>query len=193
MGAPEETWVDVTAALRSGVQKLSMGETLCAQGFELEQAISAAEIGDPRMDPPLNPDMHVDALVEQGKMAVVLSLEQHAALLDALTVSMVQWWTGNPLHLTLYTSLHLAAREQVPMESPILRASVDVVQNLIDIARHISHHSGVVVVRHSACHSRRLNVFTHCSILLQQFTSGSAPWYLWAICRMKTSLWQRPF
>lgn len=146
MGAPEEAWVDVTAALRSGVQKLSMGETLCAQGFELEQAISAAEIGDPRMDPPLDPDMHADALVEQGKMAVDLSMEQQGALLDALTVRMVQWWTGNPLHLTLYTSLHLAARERVPMECSLLRASMDVVQSLIDLTRHISHHSGVVVV-----------------------------------------------
>lgn len=146
MAAAEETWVDVTAALRSGVMKMGMGETLCAQGFELEHAISAAEIGDPRMDPPLDPDMHADVLVGQGKMDVDLSMEQQAALLDALTIRMVQWWTGAPLHLTLYTSLHLAAREQVPLECHTLRACVDVVQSLVDITRHISHHSGVVVV-----------------------------------------------
>lgn len=164
MGASEETWVDVTAALRSGVKKLSVGETLCAQGFELEQAISAAEIGDPRMDPPLDPDMHADALVEQGKMSVELSLEQQAALLDALTVRMVQWWTGTPLHLTLYTSLHLAAREKVPEECSILRASVDVVQSLIDITRHICHHSGVVVVRHSPYHVYRQAYIPWCPL-----------------------------
>lgn len=162
----EETWVDVTDALRMGVKKLGMGEMLCAPGFELEQAISAAEIGDPRMDPPLDPGMHADALVEQGKMAVDLSMEQQAALLDALTVRMVQWWTGNPLHLTLYTSLHLAAREQVPMECSILRASVDIAQALIDITRHISHHSGVVVVWHTASVYKHLT-FWNCNLALR--------------------------
>jgi hypothetical protein len=152
MAASEEMWVDVTAALRSGVQKLKIGEMLCAQGFELEQAISAAEIGDPRMDPPLDPDMHPDALVERGEMSLELTMEQQAALLDALTVRMVQWWTGSPLHLTLYTSLHLAARERIPEERSVLRASVDIAQSLIDITRHISHHSGVVVVCNSSRH-----------------------------------------
>jgi hypothetical protein len=143
----EEMWVDVTAALRRGVQKLNLGEMLCAPGFELEQAISAAEVGDPRMDPPVKAEKNADALVEQGEMPLQLSHEQQAALLDALTVRLVQWWTGHPLHLTLYTSLHLAAIDKVPKERAVLRAIVDLVQALVDLTRHICHASGVIAVR----------------------------------------------
>ena len=146
MGDNKDVWVDIKAALDKGVSSLHVGEMLSVRNFNLHEAVSAAEIGDPRMDPPLQHDMHKDALVEQGQLKLDLTLSQQAALLDELLVKLVQWWRGHPPYLTLYTSLHLAARDSIPADKPVLRAIVDVVQALVDITRDIFHLSRVITV-----------------------------------------------
>lgn len=146
MGETGDYWVDIKAALDKGVRGLDVGEMLSVNSFNLHDAVSAAEIGDPRMDPPLQHDMEKDALVDQGHLTLDLTLLQQAALLDELLVKLVQWWKGQPPFLTLYTSLHLAARDNIPQDQPILRSVVDVVQGLIDVTRDIFHLSRVIVV-----------------------------------------------
>lgn len=144
-----DVWVDIKAALDKGVSNLNVGEMLSVRNFNLAEAVSAVEIGDPRMDPPLQHDMRKDALVDQGQLDLDLTLSQAAALLDDLLVKLVQWWKGHPPYLTLYTSLHLAARDQIPADKLVLRAIVDVVQALVDITRDIFHLSRVITVRHT--------------------------------------------
>lgn len=147
MGQKGDVWVDIKSALHKGVDSLRMGEMVSVQNFNLHEAVSAAEIGDPRMDPPLQHDMQKDVLVEKGLLNLDLTLAQQAALLDALLVKLVQWWKGHHPYLTLYTSLHLAAMDNIPAEKTVLRAIVDVVQGLIDLTRDIFHLSGVISVR----------------------------------------------
>lgn len=147
MGQKEDVWVDIKSALDKGVKSLNMGEMVSVPSFNLHEAVSAAEIGDPRMDPPLQHEMQKDDLVEQGLLDLDLTLAQQAALLDELLIKLVQWWKGNHPYLTLYTSLHLAARDEIPVEKVVLRATVDVVQGLVDLTRDIFHLSGVISVR----------------------------------------------
>jgi Mak10 subunit, NatC N(alpha)-terminal acetyltransferase len=141
----ETGWVDVTAALRRGVQSLRTGELLARTDFSPDQAISAIEIGDSRMDQPLTEACHIPSLLAAGRMPTNLSMAQVAALMDAMTFSLVQWWKGHSLQQTLQTVLYFRAQEELK-DFPLLAASTGLVTALVSVSRDVISLSGVLMV-----------------------------------------------
>lgn len=144
--ASAAAWDDVTEALRRGVQTLRAGELVARDDFAPEQAISAVEIGDPRMDLPLTAACHIPSLLAAGRMPLDVGMAAAAALLDALTFKLLQWWRGHSLQQTLQTVLYFRAQDALA-NAPLLAASAGIVTALVSVTRDIISLGGVLMVR----------------------------------------------
>lgn len=139
-------WIDVADALRQGASELRLGEMLQTPTFQLSQAISAVEIGDVRMDFPLNESTHVPSLLAAGKMPLDLDLPVQLAVVDGLIAMVAQWWTGVTLLQTVYTSLYMLSQPELTKE-PYLKAACSIVTAIISICKFVIYQSLVVEVR----------------------------------------------
>lgn len=143
-------WVNVADALQRGAAQLRLGEMLHTPTFQLAQAISAVEIGDPRMDFPLNESTHVPSLLADGKMPLGLDLPVQLAVVDSLIALLAQWWTGVTLLQTVYTSLYMLAQQDL-VKDPYLKAATSIVTAIVGISKFIIYQSMVVEVRSLVC------------------------------------------
>jgi hypothetical protein len=141
-----DQWVDVTAALGKARATLKSGEMLHSPHFTVEQAMTALEIGDPRMDAGAEAKPDVQSMICSGCMRVDLSMAETVQLLECLECKLVQWWKGHTLHQTIYTSLHVLGHERLK-EEPILDAAVLLILALVSVSKQIIHDCGVIHVR----------------------------------------------
>lgn len=144
--AAAEKWVDVTEALRKGRGSLKTGEMLNVAHFALEQAMTAIEIGDVRMDMPVDKSHYLPELLKSGVLKTHLTWAETAQLLDCLTSKLVQWWEGKNLQQTVYTSLHMIAQNQLEAQ-PVLQAATALVSGIVSVCKHIIVSSCVINVR----------------------------------------------
>ena len=142
----KEKWVDVVDVLRKGQAALKLGETLHVTNFASEQAMTAIEIGDPRMDVQVDEKHHLPSLLATGVLETDISFAQAAQLLDCLTSKLVQWWQGCSLQQTLYTSMHLLAQDRLD-NAPVLLAITGLVSAIVSITKHVIAHCSVINVR----------------------------------------------
>lgn len=151
MAPPEPgKWVDVTDTLRRAQDSLHLGEMLHVPHFVVDQAMTAIEIGDPRMDAGPDAGLELQAQLDSDKLQPDLSLQQSAVLLDFLVSKLVQWWSGRSLQQTVYTSLHVLGHNRLDAH-PVPRVIASLVLGLVSLCKAIIQDSGVVHVRHSPC------------------------------------------
>jgi len=105
----DNSWFDVQATLQAAAGQLQPGEMLQAEHFNLFEAMSAVEIGDPKMDAGLDTASAPtpDQLVEQGLAPLELSHQQHLAILDQLAAMQASWHVGNSLAQTVFVCLYM--------------------------------------------------------------------------------------
>ena len=111
---PEKEWADVQHVLRSAASELQTGELMHTESFSLFEAMSAIEIGDPKMDAGLDTARAptADELIEQGVAPVELSENQLLAVTDQLFAVQASWHAGNSLAQTVFTCLYLMRPER---------------------------------------------------------------------------------
>lgn len=109
-------WQDVHDVLRQAAVQLQPGELLHTESFNLFEAMSAIEIGDPKMDAGLDAAnaATADELVQQGHAPEELSNEQILAVMDKLLALQASWHTGNALPQTVFTCLYLLRPDRCP-------------------------------------------------------------------------------
>ena len=105
----DNSWFDVQSTLQVAASQLQPGEMLQAEHFNLFEAMSAVEIGDPKMDAGLDTASAPtpDQLVEQGLAPLELSHQQHIAILDQLAAMQASWHVGNSLAQTVFVCLYM--------------------------------------------------------------------------------------
>ena len=102
-------WVDVHHVLKQAAGQLQQGELLHTESFSLFEAMSAIEIGDPKMDAGLDTANAptADELVQQGHAPEELSSNEALAVMDKLLALQASWHAGNSLPQTVFTCLYL--------------------------------------------------------------------------------------
>ena len=138
--------MDVTDALRKGNAALKLGETVQTSTFAVEQAMTAIEIGDERMDRPVQESQLLTSRLASGIVEQELSFAQVALFLDCLTAKLAQWWSGCSLSQTVYTSLHMLAQDRL-QEQPAMAAGTALLSAIVSMSKQIIHTSSVVYVR----------------------------------------------
>ncbi|EHY54835.1 N-alpha-acetyltransferase, non-catalitic subunit [Exophiala dermatitidis] len=96
---------DITRQFRGAASRLRPGKLVKDEHFTLFEAVSALEIGDPKMDSGAlrsGPDDEEDL-----DLSLTPSAEEIIWLMDELTCREVAWHTGYPLSQTLFTSVHI--------------------------------------------------------------------------------------
>ncbi len=105
----DDCWFDVKPTLQQVTEQLQHGEMLQSEHFNLFEAMSAVEIGDPKMDAGLEtanaPTQ--DQLIEQGLAPLDLSMSQLIATLDQLAAMQASWHVGNSLAQTVFVCLYM--------------------------------------------------------------------------------------
>ena len=151
MPPPESgKWVNVTDTLRQAQGSLALGEMLHVPHFTVEQAMTAIEIGDPRMDAGPDAGVELQAQLDSDQLQPALSVQQSAVLLDYLISKLVQWWSGRSLQQTVYTSLHVLGHNRLDAH-PVPRAIASLVLALVSMCKTIIQDSGVIHVRRLPC------------------------------------------
>ncbi len=102
-------WFDVQSILQAAASQLQPGEMLQAEHFNLFEAMSAVEVGDPKMDAGLDTATAPtpDQLVEQRLAPLELSHQQLIAILDQLAAMQASWHVGNSLAQTVFVCLYM--------------------------------------------------------------------------------------
>ena len=105
----DQCWLDVQPALREVSAQLQHGEMLHSDHFSLFEAMSAVQIGDPKMDAGLDAANAptAQALVEQGLAPLSLTPPQLIATMDQLTTMQASWHAGNTLAQTVFVCLYM--------------------------------------------------------------------------------------
>ncbi|KAI1614818.1 Mak10 subunit, NatC N-terminal acetyltransferase-domain-containing protein [Exophiala viscosa] len=96
---------DITRQFRTAASTLRPGKVVKDEHFTLFEAVSALEIGDPKMDSgsvAFDPDTEVEF-----DFTATISPEEIIWLMDELLCREVAWQMGYPLSQTLFTSVHL--------------------------------------------------------------------------------------
>ncbi|RMZ89995.1 hypothetical protein DV736_g2783, partial [Chaetothyriales sp. CBS 134916] len=97
--------VDITQQFQGAVNKLSRDQLVKDDGFTLFEAVSALEIGDPKMDSGSNAfDENAENEIE---VLTDITPDQLIWTIDELVRREVAWLQGYPLAQTLFTSVHL--------------------------------------------------------------------------------------
>lgn len=120
--ARDETdcWVDAQSVLLAVTEQLQHGQMMQSDHFSLFEAMSAVEIGDPKMDAGLDTATAPtpDDLVDQGLAPLDLSASQLLATLDRLAAMQASWHSGNSIAQTVFVCLYMLKPDRcknVPM------------------------------------------------------------------------------
>lgn len=104
-----DCWYDAQSVLHEITEQLQHGQMLQSEHFSLFEAMSAVEIGDPKMDAGLDTATAPtpDALVDQGLAPLELSGSQLIATLDRLAAMQASWHSGNTIAQTVFVCLYM--------------------------------------------------------------------------------------
>jgi len=110
MGAlPRLHYLDVQPLLREVCEGMAVGELLAAESFNLQDAMTAIEIGDIKMDVGLRRGEVRSAgeLIAEGLAPVDLEPVTLLAVMDRLMAMEATWHLGSLLPQTIFTCLYL--------------------------------------------------------------------------------------
>lgn len=140
----DNSWFDVQSTLQAAASQLRPGEMLQAEHFNLFEAMSAVEIGDPKMDAGLDTETAPtpDQLVEQGLAPLELSHQQHIAILDQLAAMQASWHVGNSLAQTVFVCLYMLKPDRTA-QNQVLSAYCEATRAGCDAVRNIVLHASV--------------------------------------------------
>lgn len=108
--SPEEPiWLDAQPFLAAVADQMAPGEMLHAPSFSLFEAMSAIEIGDPRMDASLAALTSPTAkdLVESGLVPTQLDNTTLLSVLDKQMMMEMTWQQGHSLAQTVFTCVYM--------------------------------------------------------------------------------------
>ncbi|WIA23577.1 hypothetical protein OEZ85_000294 [Tetradesmus obliquus] len=103
---PNVDWVSLSALLDAASSELNEGQLLHTSVFSLFEAMSAVEIGNPKMDAGARPKGDSTPL-EQRLMQLELSPQQLLGVMDHLLCLEATWHNGGSLARTLYSSMYM--------------------------------------------------------------------------------------
>ena len=105
----DDCWFDADPALRKITEQLQHGQMFHSEHFNLFEAMSAVEIGDPKMDAALDTATAPtpEELIDRGVAPLQLSIPQLIATLDKLAIMQASWHTGNSLAQTVFVCLYM--------------------------------------------------------------------------------------
>ena len=107
---PEDpAWLDAQPFLASVAEQMAPGELLHAPSFSLFEAMSAIEIGDPRMDASLAALTSPTAgdLIDSGKVPAQLDDTTLLSILDKQMILEMTWQQGHSLAQTVFTCIYM--------------------------------------------------------------------------------------
>lgn len=103
-------WVDVQPWLSRLSAELRPGQLVHGEHFSLFDAMSAIEVGNPRMDPGVARPSEKLSLEETAPLRLASLL--NVKLADQLMAQEVSWYSGNTLPQTVFTCLYLLNPER---------------------------------------------------------------------------------
>ncbi|KAA6425235.1 MAG: hypothetical protein FRX49_04730 [Trebouxia sp. A1-2] len=142
--ADDNCWFDVQSILQAAASQLQPGELLQAEHFNLFEAMSAVEVGDPKMDAGLDTATAPtpDQLVEQGLAPLELSHQQLIAILDQSAAMQASWHAGNSLAQSVFVCLYMLKPDRTA-QNPALSAYCEAIRAGCDAVRNIVLHASV--------------------------------------------------
>ncbi|QDZ20087.1 NatC auxiliary subunit of N-alpha-acetyltransferase [Chloropicon primus] len=122
---PGRTVVEVTNVLERVCEALEDGEMIHTETFSLMEAVSAIELGDPKVDVGTIPEARNSGtpaeLFKAGMAPLQLDFRSLLSLLDGILAREVCWYNGSFIAETLYTCLYLHDMDRLSSNS-ILKA-----------------------------------------------------------------------
>lgn len=103
---PNLDWVTIAQLLWAASEQLAVGEMVNSSAFSLFEAMSAVEVGNPKMDAGARPKV-ARAPLEQRPLPLDLSKQQLLAWMDMHMALEATWHVGGALAQTVYSSLHM--------------------------------------------------------------------------------------
>eukprot|EP00879_Flechtneria_rotunda_P027761 GHRR01029752.1.p1 GENE.GHRR01029752.1~~GHRR01029752.1.p1 ORF type:complete len:153 (+),score=34.41 GHRR01029752.1:416-874(+) len=103
---PAVDYVPVLGLLERASNELEVGQLIHTSVFSLFEAMSAVEIGNPRMDAGARPKGDATPL-EQRQLQLNLSPAQLLGVMDHLLCLEATWHNGGSLARTVYSSLYM--------------------------------------------------------------------------------------
>ena len=104
-----DCWCNAQSVLHEITDQLQHGQMFHAEHFSLFEAMSAVEIGDPKMDAGLDTAAAPtpDELIDRGLAPLNLSTSQLVACLDHLAAMQASWHSGNSIAQTVFVCLYM--------------------------------------------------------------------------------------
>ncbi len=102
-------WLDAQPFLTRVAEQMAPGEMVHAPSFSLFEAMSAIEIGDPRMDASLAAFQSPTAtdVVEAGQVPTKLDDTTLVSVLDKQMIMEMTWQQGHSLAQTVFTCIYM--------------------------------------------------------------------------------------
>jgi hypothetical protein len=98
--------VNIGPLLAAACEQLEVGEMVQSSTFSLFEAMSAVEVGNPKMDAGARPKVDKVPLQERP-LPLDLSKAQLVSWMDHLLALEATWHVGGALAQTVYSSLHM--------------------------------------------------------------------------------------
>lgn len=93
-------YIDITQALAKASAALPVGQMVQTEAFSMFEAMSAVEIGNPKMDAAASATpITVDQLINDGAAPLDLSDDQVLAVIDRLMALEATWHHGECAHM----------------------------------------------------------------------------------------------
>jgi len=103
---PNIDYVGIAPLLAAACEQLGVGEMVQSSTFSLFDAMSAVEVGNPKMDAGARPQVARVALAERP-LPLDLSKAQLLSWMDHLLCLEATWHVGGALAQTVYSSTHM--------------------------------------------------------------------------------------
>ncbi|KAI9433909.1 Mak10 subunit, NatC N-terminal acetyltransferase-domain-containing protein [Lactarius indigo] len=117
-----DDFVDVSDTLLNAAQDMELGDVILTEDFTLYDAMSALEIGDPRMDSGLILDDEAERLVFSP--LTPLLPEEVCYVLDRAIACEMEWHAGYTLPQTIYTCLYQDPARPLELVTAVIRAAI---------------------------------------------------------------------
>lgn len=113
---PDVAWLPISGLLQKARDALPVGQLIKGEVFSLFEAMSAVEIGNPKMDAAATAaPKPMEEMIAEGKAPVDLTPQQLIAIMDKLLLLEAMWHMGSSLGQTVYTSLHMLRQDRYGM------------------------------------------------------------------------------
>lgn len=119
MSDPTVEWLHVQPLLEAACSQMDVGQMVHTSTFSLFEAMSAVEVGNPKMDAGAQPKTDNLPLADRP-LNLDLTQEQLLSIMDHLLCLEATWQTGSSLAQTLYSSLYMMQLPRYVHPSPRL-------------------------------------------------------------------------